>query len=341
MRRWSRRPPVPTRWPKATGGTTPPRSAAAATSSSSASAARAARRPTSTASTRAPRSRRGASRRAVTEPQEREILLRCRADFDKRKIDLSMYTTPALADDVADLASAMQLAKINLYGMSYGTRWALEIMRRHPDLVRSAVLDGVYPPQVNGEQNEPEIVRTVPSSSSMPNAPPTALPRAQSRPARQRRRQARRRPSARRSSSPCSSRTARSRFSSMARSSCMVLLHMMRQGEAALIPEAVAAVQRGDVRLLKMFAEDLEEQRRRPARDRTPSSSTGSTTASNAARPGRRSTGRRGARSIEASGVYGLNARTQQVCRPSVRCGACRSRPLPSASRSRRPSRPC
>ncbi len=32
-------------------------------------------------------------------------------------------------------------------------------MRRHPDLVRAAVLDGVYPPQVNGEQNEPEIVR--------------------------------------------------------------------------------------------------------------------------------------------------------------------------------------
>ena len=34
-------------------------------------------------------------------------------------------------------------------------------MRRHPGIVRAAVLDGVYPPQVNGEQNEPEIVRTV------------------------------------------------------------------------------------------------------------------------------------------------------------------------------------
>ena len=53
----------------------------------------------------------------------------------------------------------MPLAKINIYGVSYGTRWALEVMRRHPDLVRAAVLDGVYPPQVNGEQNEPEIVR--------------------------------------------------------------------------------------------------------------------------------------------------------------------------------------
>ena len=102
-----------------------------------------------------------ARRRAVTEPQEREILLRCRADFDKRKIDLSMYATPALADDVADLVKVMQLPKVNLYGISYGTRWALETMRRHPGIVRSAVLDGVYPPQINGEQNEPEIVRTV------------------------------------------------------------------------------------------------------------------------------------------------------------------------------------
>ena len=79
--------------------------------------------------------------------------------LERRKIDLTMYTTPALADDVADLATAFSLARINLYGVSYGTRWALEVMRRHPGLVRAAVLDGVYPPQVNGEQNEPEIVR--------------------------------------------------------------------------------------------------------------------------------------------------------------------------------------
>src|SRR6202022_3350283 len=58
-----------------------------------------------------------------------------------------------------DLASAMSLGKINIYGVSYGTRRGLEVMRRPPGLVRAAVLDGVYPPEVNGEQNEPEIVR--------------------------------------------------------------------------------------------------------------------------------------------------------------------------------------
>src|SRR5579859_1021385 len=59
-----------------------------------------------------------ARRRAVTEPQERDILLRCRADFDKRKIDVAMFSTPALADDVADLVSVLQIPKVNLYGIS-------------------------------------------------------------------------------------------------------------------------------------------------------------------------------------------------------------------------------
>ena len=47
-----------------------------------------------------------ARRRAVTEQQERDILVRCRAGLDKRKIDLSMYTTPALAEDVAEKEEA-------------------------------------------------------------------------------------------------------------------------------------------------------------------------------------------------------------------------------------------
>ena len=69
------------------------------------------------------------------------------------------WTLATWADDVADLVTAFSLTKVNLYGVSYGTRWALEVMRRHPGIVRAAVLDGVYPPQVNGEQNEAEIVR--------------------------------------------------------------------------------------------------------------------------------------------------------------------------------------
>jgi pimeloyl-ACP methyl ester carboxylesterase len=197
-------------------------------------------------------------RRAVTEPQEREILLRCRAEFDRRKIDLAMYTTPALADDVADLVAAMQLAKVNLYGISYGTRWALEIMRRHPGIVRSAVLDGVYPPQINGEQNEPEIVRAAFEQLYAECAADKLC----------------------RERNPDLAANVKSVLIEAERAPLpltlvledgpqpvkldgpkllLVLLHMMRQGEAALLPEAVTALKRGDKRLIRQFAEDLEE----------------------------------------------------------------------------------
>jgi len=198
-----------------------------------------------------------ARRRAVTEQQERDILVRCRAGLDKRKIDLSMYTTPALADDVADLASAMSLGKINIYGVSYGTRWGLEVMRRHPDLVRAAVLDGVYPPEVNGEQNEPEIVRQAfeqlyaecaadplcrERHPGLRSAVEGTIEAAEQKPVEL---------TLQLEDGPQPVRLDGPKF-------LMVLLHMMREGEAALIPEAVAAAQRGDIRLLKMFAEDLE-----------------------------------------------------------------------------------
>ena len=39
----------------------------------------------------------------------------------------------------------------------------------------------------------------------------------------------------------------------------MVLMHMMRTGDAALIPEAVSGMQRGDFRVFKQFAEDFED----------------------------------------------------------------------------------
>jgi pimeloyl-ACP methyl ester carboxylesterase len=38
--------------------------------------------------------------------------------------------------------------QMNLYGTSYGTRVALEIMRRYPKSVRAVILDGVFPPTV-------------------------------------------------------------------------------------------------------------------------------------------------------------------------------------------------
>ncbi len=62
--------------------------------------------------------------------------------------DPRFYTT---SDAVADLESvrvAIGAPALNLVGVSYGTRVALEYLRRHPAVTRSVVLDGVVPPEL-------------------------------------------------------------------------------------------------------------------------------------------------------------------------------------------------
>jgi pimeloyl-ACP methyl ester carboxylesterase len=48
--------------------------------------------------------------------------------------------------DLETVREALGAERINLYGISYGTRVAQHYLRRHPDRVRSVVLDGVVPP---------------------------------------------------------------------------------------------------------------------------------------------------------------------------------------------------
>ncbi|MCJ7580736.1 MAG: alpha/beta hydrolase [Candidatus Aminicenantes bacterium] len=63
----------------------------------------------------------------------------------QKKFDLTLYSTCLAADDLNDLRLALEYDKINLTGGSYGTRAALVYMRRHPETVRSAILNGVLP----------------------------------------------------------------------------------------------------------------------------------------------------------------------------------------------------
>jgi pimeloyl-ACP methyl ester carboxylesterase len=51
-------------------------------------------------------------------------------------------------DDLDEVRQALGYGPINLYGGSYGTRAALVYMRRHPEAVRAAVLDGAAPPSI-------------------------------------------------------------------------------------------------------------------------------------------------------------------------------------------------
>jgi pimeloyl-ACP methyl ester carboxylesterase len=73
------------------------------------------------------------------------LLSACRAAH-VRNSDLSRYTTADAIDDLDRLRAALGFPKLVLDGDSYGTYFALEFMRLHPDHVESAILDGVAPP---------------------------------------------------------------------------------------------------------------------------------------------------------------------------------------------------
>ena len=67
----------------------------------------------------------------------------CLAQLD---IDPRFFTTSETIADLDDVRSALGAAQVNLVGVSYGTRVALEYARRYPQRTRTVVLDGVVPP---------------------------------------------------------------------------------------------------------------------------------------------------------------------------------------------------
>jgi len=57
----------------------------------------------------------------------------------------SLYSTAYAADDLAAILEALGITKIDLYGDSYGTYFEQIFAVRHPNALRSIVLDGAYP----------------------------------------------------------------------------------------------------------------------------------------------------------------------------------------------------
>jgi pimeloyl-ACP methyl ester carboxylesterase len=69
------------------------------------------------------------------------------ADCLKRiDADPRFYTTTVAMADFEEIRAGLGYPQLNLWGGSYGTRAALEYLRRYPDRVRTATLDGVAPP---------------------------------------------------------------------------------------------------------------------------------------------------------------------------------------------------
>lgn len=85
------------------------------------------------------------------------IVAACLEELAKSGADLTQYNTIASANDVVAMVKALGYDSYNLYGISYGTRLALEVMRRYPDSgLRSVVLDSTYPPEVKSYEQFPQ-----------------------------------------------------------------------------------------------------------------------------------------------------------------------------------------
>ena len=68
----------------------------------------------------------------------------CLAKLEEQA-DLTQYTTDAFIHDLDAVRQALGYDQINLLGVSYGTRAALEYLRLYPDYARTLILDGVVP----------------------------------------------------------------------------------------------------------------------------------------------------------------------------------------------------
>lgn len=72
----------------------------------------------------------------------------CITELRKAGVGLEYYNTGQNARDVAAIVKTLGYETFNLYGISYGTKLSLEIMRQKPEGLRAVVLDGVAPPSV-------------------------------------------------------------------------------------------------------------------------------------------------------------------------------------------------
>ncbi len=83
----------------------------------------------------------------------------CHDRLVSRGVNLDAYNSAASAADLNDLRQVLGIPQWNLYGISYGTRLGLTVMRDYPDGIRSVILDSVYPPQSNLLQTAPNAQR--------------------------------------------------------------------------------------------------------------------------------------------------------------------------------------
>jgi pimeloyl-ACP methyl ester carboxylesterase len=87
--------------------------------------------------------------RAMDRAKQVAALDACRARLQQLPWgDLRFYTTTIAMADADAVRAALGADRVNLIGISYGTRAVLEYLRAYPQHVRRAVIDGVAPPDM-------------------------------------------------------------------------------------------------------------------------------------------------------------------------------------------------
>lgn len=81
--------------------------------------------------------------------EELELTADCRSEWQERGVDLGQYNTRQNARDVEQVREALGYELWNVYGISYGSRLGLTVVRDYPEHVRSLIIDGVLPLQVD------------------------------------------------------------------------------------------------------------------------------------------------------------------------------------------------
>jgi pimeloyl-ACP methyl ester carboxylesterase len=84
---------------------------------------------------------------AESEDLNNKALLACRDRLSQQGINLDAYNSVQNAADLEAMRKALGYEKVNLYGISYGTRLALTALRDQPSGIRSVIIDSVYTPQ--------------------------------------------------------------------------------------------------------------------------------------------------------------------------------------------------
>ena len=77
----------------------------------------------------------------------RDSLSKRYADLKKHGVDPSNFTTREVIADIHDVATALHYEKVVLFGVSYGSHYALRFMDMHPTMVEASILDAVAPPE--------------------------------------------------------------------------------------------------------------------------------------------------------------------------------------------------